>query len=126
MHRYRGIVLLIALLTTVSGQVFAYPRICAMPGMDRHDMALNANATSMDGMVRESSLLQSAADSGPGEVNTLLNCEQICGYCLSFNFSHAETQLGAPEQHPSSCFTYQPVFYLSAHPDGLYRPPIPA
>lgn len=119
MKTYQRVLLALAVVITVSGQVFAYPLNCAMPGMDTTDesMGIPGYEAVADGMGVSGSY-------EPLPVDTGSNCEQICGYCPSYNsLVRAGTELTLVFDLATG-IDYNPPFIPSSAPDNPFRPPI--
>lgn len=119
--------LLITSLLFVSGQLSAYPLMCAMPDMqmgamdsDSIEMDTKHGATVSMGVIA----IDHSMESDPGTMHEISNCEQICGYCINQNL---------PSSEVSGLFislrsTKNLDLYLPPTPSGFYRdlfrPPI--
>lgn len=111
----------------VSGQLSAYPLLCAMPGMD---MGHPDSLFSDHGAISASMTHLEITDAGdtverglPDAVGFNL-CEQICGYCLSYNHPGSPSINLYATYRTAEIASLYSRFTPSEPINGPFRPPI--
>jgi hypothetical protein len=130
MIRRKSVIVVIAVLLALSGQVIALAAACpmesmAMPmtGMDSMNSSQSVDSLPMAG--HDMLMTPVGAEQGSTQVMDC-QCDQICSYCL-FCLSIPQNEEGILNQFEDSALLSDPSqFSLSSLPDNPFRPPITA
>ena len=129
LSKINRVIALVASFLLVSGQLSAYPQMCAMPDMKMRPMdsaSIVTDAMHYSESVTGMSAIDHATEPGSSNPHENSNCEQICGYCISPNLPVSD-QSGLITFY---CDTGSVELYIPPTPPGFYqdllRPPIPA
>ena len=116
-------------LLFVSGQLTAYPLFCTMPGMEMHgmDSMPSADETAITN-IQDMSELPDKSDnrlsSSLDRLDVMSDCEQICGYCLSYSQPGAKISNLTPKSGASRQADFYSRFSPTEPLNSLFRPPI--
>ena len=119
--RHRLAILLATIFSIVAGQAFAYPLNCSMPVVEMSFSELVDSAPNVKSMTAMTMPAEMSGDS----VYTLDNCEQICGYCLSYSLTAPAVLSPLSVKYSSLRLDYYQSFLPSAYLNNLFRPPKP-
>lgn len=125
--RLKQCLLVFALFAVVSGQLAAYPQICAMPGMEPNAMAameLAGKSPAMNLIELADSYADTSDEQDAVGKAGFSNCDQICGYCLSPNLSGPDLSGQLAGLGATQCLDmYSPFVPAECHINP-FRPPI--
>ena len=107
----------------VSGQLSAYPLFCTMPGMEMHGMGSMSSADGTD-LMSSQNMGDLAGESASDNLNAMSNCEQVCGYCLSYSQPGAKISNLFRNVATSHQADFYSRFAPTEPPKSLFRPPI--
>ena len=123
----RRTILFMVAMIVVSGQLSAYPLLCAMPGMDMESNgSMLSDYPAVTGDMTHSETIhagESAAQASPDTMGFNI-CEQICGYCLSYNHSGSSSMSLSSSVGVSAHSGLYSRFTPSEPIYGPFRPPI--
>ena len=116
-------------LLFVSGQLTAYPLFCTMPGMEMHGMdslpiADETALTNIQDMSELPDKSDNRLSSSLDRLDVMSDCEQICGYCLSYSQPGAKISNLFRNVANSQQADFYSRFAPTEPPKSLFRPPI--
>lgn len=110
-------------LLFVSGQLSAYPLFCTMPGMEMHGMDSLTIADGTD-LMSSQNMGEFPGEPASNNLDAMSNCEQVCGYCLSYSQPGAKISNLTPKSGASLQADFYSRFFPTEPLNSLFRPPI--